>query len=85
MALKKGQRVRFRPTHHKELELTGSVKRVYEDNSVDVKSDAGNGSISRLYSAHASDCSVIEEENTEAAPEPEEEEETGEEDLSGVE
>jgi hypothetical protein len=88
MALKKGQRVVFRPTHAKELQLKGKVVRVHEDGKmVDVVSEAANGSVSRVYTAHADDVvpfkdavevperdeTPAEEETREAAEEAEEE------------
>lgn len=66
MSLKVGQRVRFRPTHQKELELTGKVQEINSD-SVVVESDAGNGSVSRVYAVHANDCAAIEEAEQEQA------------------
>ena len=59
MALKVGQSIKFRPTHQKELELSGKVKAVRGD-LVDVLSDAANGSVSRVHSVHAKDCTAIE-------------------------
>lgn len=53
--LKVGQKVKFRPTHQKDIELAGTVAKVNKDGTVDVQSTAGNGSVSRLYPAHLSD------------------------------
>ena len=59
MAPEVGQLVKFRPTHQKDLELSGKVKAV-QDDLVDVLSDEANGSVSRVYSVHAKDCTAIE-------------------------
>ena len=55
-----GDRVKFRPTHQKELELTGTVRDIGTD-VVEIETDEANGSVSRLYVAHAADCSVLAE------------------------
>jgi len=58
MNLKVGNRVKFRPSHQKDLELTGEVQEISEDHkTVDVLSEEHNGSAPRLYTVHESDCS----------------------------
>jgi hypothetical protein len=54
---KVGQRVKFYRTHDKSTQLTGAIVRVWpgEEDLVDVKTEAGNGSISRVETAHAAD------------------------------
>lgn len=61
MDLQVGDRIKFRPTHAKDLELSGEVKAIDED-LLDVLSDESNGSVSRIYSVHVNDCTVIAEE-----------------------
>lgn len=61
MAPKVGDRIKFRPTHQKDLELTGKVKAVNGKEAV-VLSEAGNGSVSRVYHVHTDDCTPITEE-----------------------
>lgn len=56
MAPQVGDRIKFRPTHQKDLELTGEVKAVHGDH-VEVLSEAANGSVERLYVADLKDCS----------------------------
>jgi hypothetical protein len=61
---KAGDRVRFRPTHQKDLELTGTVDKKQGDDArvLNVKSDAGAGSVSRVYPADINDVKLLEEE-----------------------
>lgn len=56
-----GQRVKFFRTHDKSTELIGTVTRVHpgDDDLVDVKTEAGKGSVSRTEVAHASDVTVL--------------------------
>ena len=62
MIAKLGERVQFRPTHAKELLLTGVVLKLYQDSrTVDIESEPGNGSVSRIYSAHLDDCQACEQ------------------------
>jgi hypothetical protein len=58
--LKVGQKVKFSPTHQKDITFTGTIVAIHEGaaDCVDVKSEAGNGSVSRLYTAHAADVRV---------------------------
>ncbi len=66
MALEIGQRVKFRTSHQKELELTGTIESVSGD-SVAVMADEANGSVSRVYVAHAADVTAIESEGSDAS------------------
>ena len=59
--MQKGDRVRFRPTHHKELLLTGTIVGGDDRNSVEIQSDEANGSVSRLYVAHEADVEILKE------------------------
>jgi hypothetical protein len=61
--LKVGQRVTFFRTHDKAVQFTGKITRIYpgDEDCVDIKTEAGNGSVSRLETAHAADVTVIEE------------------------
>jgi len=75
MKVKLGERVQFRPTHAKDLLLTGIVGRIHKDEkTVDISSEPGNGSISRIYSAHVDDCQPCEQKATNAEEEKEEKE-----------
>lgn len=60
--LKVGQKVSFRPTHNKHLELKGTITAVNDDHDVaTVKADADGKAIevSREFQADASDCTVL--------------------------
>lgn len=58
---KKGQRVKFYRTHDKFNQLSGTVVGIAggDDDLVDVKSDEGNGSVSRVETVHASDVTFV--------------------------
>ena len=53
-----GDRVTFRPTHQPDLLLTGTLVGG-EGNILRVESDPGNGSIARIYEAHASHVRLV--------------------------
>jgi hypothetical protein len=71
-----GQWVEFYRTHDKHTKLRGKIARIHPgaDDLVDVRTTPGNGSVSRLETASASDVTVIErpanakEEEGEKAP-----------------
>lgn len=56
-----GDRVQFFRSHDKSNVLTGTIVKVHagDDDLVDIKTDAANGSISRIETVHASDVSGI--------------------------
>lgn len=54
-----GQKVKFRPTHNKALELRGTVKKVSADHdvlTVTAEPDGKAVETERDFDAHASDC-----------------------------
>lgn len=61
--LRVGQRVQFSPTHNKFLTMTGQIVKIHEGSTdcVDIKTEAGNGSVSRLETVHAADVQVLED------------------------
>ena len=58
--LKAGQRVKFYRTHDKQTPLTGVIVDADQDEPlVIIKTDEGNGSMSRIEEAHPSDVTVV--------------------------
>lgn len=57
--MKPGDRVTFRPTHQPDLLLTGTLVGESAVNILRVESEPGNGSIARIYEAHASQVRPI--------------------------
>lgn len=59
--LEVGQRVEFFRSHDKQTKLTGTIVKVHDgpEDVVDVKSDAGNGSVSRVDTVHAFDVKLL--------------------------
>jgi len=59
--LKVGQKVKFFRPNDKATPLTGTITKIYDgdDDVVDIKTDAGNGSVSRVETAHAPDVTVV--------------------------
>jgi hypothetical protein len=62
-SLKVGQRVKFYRTHDKFSAFTGTISAIADgdDDMVTVKTEAGNGSVSREEQAHAGDVTVLSE------------------------
>lgn len=61
--LKEGQKVKFRPTHNKALELRGTVKKVSDEHDVVTVTADPDGKaveVARDFDAHASDCTDAE-------------------------
>jgi transcription antitermination factor NusG len=60
--LKVGQEVRFRPTHHKNLELTGTITEINDDHdviTVEAQPDGKAIEVAREFQAHAADVTVL--------------------------
>ncbi len=60
--LKVGQKVRFRPTHQPELELSGTISAISEDHDVvDVDADVDGKviQVEKTYQAHAKHVTAV--------------------------
>lgn len=60
-----GQRVKFKSTHDQQHELTGTIVRVHEDSDlVDIETEPDGKiiEVASVATAHAKDCTLIEEE-----------------------
>lgn len=85
--LQKGQAVTFYRFHDKSNAMRGHVQKVNADSTVEIKTVADKGSISRIETAHADDVTPVEDDDEEEAEEPleEVEQEPAKEEESGGE
>lgn len=69
--MKAGDKVKFRPTHNKALELTGTIAGLHEDGKtvyVDVDANEKYGMVAHLHVANKNDMTVTEEAPAPEAP-----------------